>query len=219
MRTKYENRAITKCLNIYLRKTHFTAVSLRKSLKVSFSQLTTEDDVQVDRIQAAEVVQYCKSVTICNFAHLNKGQTNKNPLRWHVNWQTNCLIAVCSVKGASRPWVRGQPKFTSDWSLMAHGGFYCTVAVATKLFSSFPTGQNVLFLSIWNVSCEPNGSGACMYQFVSVAGPALAPQWIYGPLNPRAQWPQLMRLPQRHAHTKGRNDDIWSKPAQSVDPQ
>lgn len=81
MRTKYENRAITKCLNIYLRKTHFTAVSLLKSLKVSFSQLTTEDDVQVDRIQAAEVVQYCKSVTICNFAHLNKGQTNKNPLR------------------------------------------------------------------------------------------------------------------------------------------
>lgn len=76
MRTKYENRAITKCLNIYPHKTHFTAVSLLKSLKVSFSQLTAED-----RIQAAEVVQYCKSVTICNFAHLNKGQTNKNPLR------------------------------------------------------------------------------------------------------------------------------------------
>lgn len=110
----------------------------------SFSHWT-EGDTQVDCIQTAEVAQYCKSATICNSLHLNKGQTNKNPLRWHANWQTNCLIAVCSVKGASRPWVRGQPKFTSDWSLMARGRFYCAVAVATKLFSSFPTGQNVLF--------------------------------------------------------------------------
>lgn len=50
------------------------------SLKVSFSHFTTEGDVQVDRIQAAEVLQYCKSMMICNFAHLNKGQTNNNPL-------------------------------------------------------------------------------------------------------------------------------------------
>lgn len=68
------------------------------------------------------------------------------------------------------------------------------------------------------MSCEPNGRGACMYQFVSVAGSTLVPQWIYGPLNPDTQCPQLMWLPQRHAHTKGWNDDIWSKPAQPVDP-
>lgn len=173
----------------------------------------------MDYMQTAEVVQYYKSMTVCNSLHLNKGQTNKNPLRWHVNWQTNCLICVCCVKGAFHPWAWGQPKFTSDWSLMAHGCFYCTVTMATKLFSRFSTGQNVPFLSIWDVSCEPNGAGACMYQFVSVAGPTLALQWIYGPLNPDTQWPQLMRLPQRHAHTKGRNDDIWSKPAQLVDPQ
>lgn len=96
------------------------------------------NELWIDHVQIAEVAQYYKSMAVCNSLHLNKGETNKNSLRWHVNWQTNCLICVLCVKGAfpQRGW--GQPKFTSDWSLMAHDRFYCTVTMVTKLFSRFP---------------------------------------------------------------------------------
>lgn len=53
----------------------------------------------------------------------------------------NKLFNLCLLceGGCFRPWAWGQPKFTSDWSLMAHGRFYCTVTMATKLFSRFST--------------------------------------------------------------------------------
>lgn len=153
-------------------------------------------------------------MTICNSAHLNKGQMNKKLLKWHVNWPTNCLICVAGVKGAValRAEIYIWLEFNGPWRVGR------LISIATNLSSRFSTGQNVLFLFVWNVSCEPNGAGACMYQFVSVAGPAIAWQWIYGLVSRATQWPQLMQLPQRYTHTKAWNDDIWSEPARFGDP-
>lgn len=126
-------------------KKHFLTLYFMSTDSCLRASALTQLKWVLNRLYATEVVQWYKSMTVGNTLHLNKGRRNKKPLRWHVNWQTNCLICVCCVKGAFHPWAWGQPKFTSDWSLMAHGGFCRTVSMETKVFSRFPTDWNALF--------------------------------------------------------------------------
>lgn len=134
----------------------------------------------------------------------------------------NKLFNLCLLsEGVCLPWAWGPPKFTSDWSLMVRGFFYrrWPSPWQPSFSQDFHQAKMSFFCPFEMCHASQMARGACMYQFVAVAGSTLVPQWIYGPLNPHTQCPQLMWLPQRHAHTKGWNDDIWSKPAQSVDPQ
>ena len=169
---------------------------------------------------AVGVDPHYKSTTVCKSLYSNKGQMNKSPLRWHVNWQTNCLICVGLVKGAQRRGGRGggSPPLIYIW-LEFNGLWvlYCPVATVTNLFSRFPTDQNVLFCPLEMCHASQMGPGPVCINLFLLPGrnsPAMNIWTIEFP----AQWAQLMRSPRRPAGTKDRNDDIWSQPAQGRTP-
>lgn len=134
---------------------HFISSDICSPLLVLFRCLVRLRDLG----QPAQVPRYYKSMTVCNSVHLNKGETNKKSLKWHVNWQTNCLICVCSVKGALSFVSLGAVKIYIWLEFNGPCRANRLVVMVTKLFSRFSTGQNVLFFFCSFEMCHVSQTG------------------------------------------------------------